>query len=88
MHGQLSPGDEIIVTTADHESDIGSLDRLQERGMVLKFYPLNRSTMTLDLADLAPLMSERTKLICVTHCSNLLSSINPIRERLPYFDIL
>ncbi len=80
MHSQLSPGDEIIVTVADHESNIGPWDRLQERGVVLKVWPLNKESMALELSDLAPLMSERTKLVCVTHCSNLLGSINPIRE--------
>ena len=80
MHSQLSPGDEIIVTVADHESNIGPWDRLQERGVVLKVWPLNRESLTLDLADLATLMSARTKLVCVTHCSNLLGSINPVRE--------
>lgn len=80
MHSQLAPGDEIIVTIADHESNIGPWDRLQERGVIFKVWPLNKETLTLDLADLAPLMSERTKLVCVTHCSNLLGSINPIRE--------
>ncbi|WP_029619543.1 cysteine desulfurase-like protein [Pseudorhizobium marinum] len=80
MHSQLSPGDEIIVTVADHESNIGPWDRLQERGVVLKVWPLNKESMALQLSDLAPLMSERTKLVCVTHCSNLLGSINPIRE--------
>ncbi|MBU1313321.1 MAG: cysteine desulfurase-like protein [Alphaproteobacteria bacterium] len=80
MHSQFSPGDEIIVTVADHESNIGPWDRLQERGVVLKVWPLNKESMALELSDLAPLMSERTKLVCVTHCSNLLGSINPIRE--------
>lgn len=80
MHSQLSAGDEIIITISDHESNIGPWDRLQERGVVLKIWPLNKETLTLDLADLAPLMSERTKLVCVTHCSNILGSINPIRE--------
>jgi cysteine desulfurase family protein (TIGR01976 family) len=80
MQSQLSPGDEIIVTVSDHESNIGPWDRLQERGVTLKFWPLNKDTLTLDLADLAPLMSDRTKLVCVTHVSNILGSINPIRE--------
>lgn len=80
MQSQLLPGDEIIVTVADHESNIGPWDRLQERGVVLKIWPLNKTTLALDLDDLAPLMTERTKLVCVTHCSNLLGSINPIRN--------
>lgn len=80
MHSQLSEGDEIIITVSDHESNIGPWDRLQERGVILKIWPLNKQTLSLDLADLAPLMSDRTKLVCVTHCSNILGSINPIRE--------
>jgi cysteine desulfurase family protein (TIGR01976 family) len=80
LHSQLTAGDEIVITVADHESNIGPWDRLQERGVIIRIWPLNRETMTLDLADLAPLMSERTKLVCVTHCSNLLGSINPIRQ--------
>lgn len=80
MHSQLSPGDEIIITIADHESNIGPWDRLQERGIVVKVWPLNTQTLTLDLADLEPLMSDRTRLVCVTHSSNILGSIHPIRE--------
>lgn len=80
MQSQLSPGDEIIATVADHESNIGPWDRLQERGVVLKFWPLNKDSLTLELSDLEPLMSERTRLVCVTHCSNILGSINPVRE--------
>lgn len=79
MTSQLSPGDEIVVTVSDHESNIGPWDRLQASGIVLKIWPLNRETLALDLADLAPLMSERTKLVCVTHASNILGSVNPIR---------
>lgn len=80
MQSQLSPGDEIVVTVSDHESNIGPWDRLKEAGITLKIWPLNKDTLTLDLADLAPLMSDRTKLVCVTHVSNILGSINPIRE--------
>lgn len=80
MQSQLSAGDEIIVTVSDHESNIGPWDRLQDRGITLKFWPLNKQTLSLDLADLAPLMSERTRMVCVTHVSNILGSINPIRE--------
>ncbi|MBB3945176.1 cysteine desulfurase family protein (TIGR01976 family) [Rhizobium skierniewicense] len=80
MQSQLSTGDEIIVTVSDHESNIGPWDRLQDAGITLKFWPLNKETLQLDLADLEPLMSERTKMVCVTHVSNILGSINPIRE--------
>lgn len=80
MTSQLSPGDEIIVTVADHESNIGPWDRLRDAGMVIKVWPLNKETYALDLAELEPLMSDRTKLVCITHVSNILGSINPVRE--------
>ena len=80
MRGQLSAGDEIIVTVADHESNIGPWDRLREFGVEVKVWPLDRSTMRLDLADLEPLMSDRTRMVCVHHVSNILGSINPLRE--------
>jgi cysteine desulfurase family protein (TIGR01976 family) len=80
MTSQLSPGDEIIVTVSDHESNIGPWDRLQASGVVLKVWPLNKASLALDLADLEPLMSSRTKLVCVTHASNIIGTINPIRE--------
>lgn len=80
MRSQLSPGDEVIVTISDHESNIGPWVSLQEFGIVLKFWPLNHDTLSLDLADLAPLMTERTKLVAVTHVSNILGQVNPVAE--------
>ena len=80
MRSQLRPGDEIIVTISDHESNIGPWESLTDAGIVLKFWPLDRKSYVLDIADLTPLMSDRTKLVCVTHVSNILGSINPIGE--------
>jgi len=80
MRSQLSPGDEIIVTGADHESNIGPWMWLQEFGIEVKFWPLNRETYMLDLADLGPLMTNRTKLVAVTHVSNILGQMNPVAE--------
>ncbi len=80
MASQLSPGDEIIVTNADHESNIGPWVGLEKLGMLIKVWKLNEETFELDVDDLLPLFSERTKLVCVTHASNLLGSINPIAE--------
>jgi cysteine desulfurase family protein (TIGR01976 family) len=80
MRSQLQPGDEIIVTGADHESNIGPWMWLQEFGMSVKFWPLNPETFALDLADLAPLMTDRTRLVAVTHVSNILGQVNPVAE--------
>lgn len=80
MRSQLQPGDEVIVSMSDHESNIGPWVTLQEFGIVLKFWPLNHDTLSLELADLAPLMTDRTKLVAVTHVSNILGQVNPIAE--------
>ncbi|MGV8830452.1 MAG: cysteine desulfurase-like protein [Devosia sp.] len=80
MASQLAPGDEIIVTNADHESNIGPWVGLEKLGIVIKTWKVNTETYELDIADLLPLFSPRTKLVCVTHVSNLLGTINPIAE--------
>ncbi|MEV8467942.1 cysteine desulfurase-like protein [Fluviibacterium sp. DFM31] len=80
MRSQFQPGDEIIVTMADHESNIGPWDRLREFGVVVKFWPLDRDNYRLRLEDLEPLMTDRTRLVCVTHVSNILGKVNPVAE--------
>ncbi len=80
MRSQLQAGDEIIISQADHESNIGPWMWLQEFGIIIKTWPLNRETYQLDLADLAPLMTKRTKLVAVTHVSNILGQVNPVAE--------
>lgn len=80
MRRQFAPGDEVIVTMADHESNIGPWRRLEEFGVILKVWPLNAGTMDLQLADLAALMTDRTRLVCVTHVSNILGQVHPIAD--------
>jgi cysteine desulfurase family protein (TIGR01976 family) len=80
MRSQFQPGDEIIISHADHESNIGAWDRLREFGVVIKNWPLDVESMTMRLEDLEPLMSEQTKLVCVHHASNILGWINPIKD--------
>ena len=45
---------------------------LEEFGIVIKVWPLDHESMTMRLEDLEPLMTERTKLVCVHHVSNIL----------------
>jgi cysteine desulfurase family protein (TIGR01976 family) len=80
MRHQFAPGDEIIVTDADHESNIGPWLGLGEQGVVIKTWRLNQESFELDLADLEKLMVPRTKLVSVSHVSNVLGTINPIAE--------
>jgi cysteine desulfurase family protein (TIGR01976 family) len=80
MRGQLKEGDEIIVTVSDHESNIGPWVSLQEIGVQIKFWDLDKESLELKLEDLDKLMTERTKLVAVTHVSNILGTINPVGE--------
>lgn len=80
MRRQFSPGDEIIVTDADHESNIGPWIALAEQGVAIKTWHLNPDTFELDIGALAQLMTPRTRLVCVSHVSNILGTVNPIAE--------
>ena len=80
MAGQLSPGDEIVVTDFDHESNIGPWLMLEERGISIKVWNINPDAREPEMEDLGNLMTERTRLVCVTHASNILGTINPVRE--------
>lgn len=80
MRRQFAPGDEIVVSTADHESNIGPWERLREFGVTIRYWPLDRESYRLRLEDLEPLMSARTRLVCVHHVSNILGRVTPIAE--------
>ncbi|MCW5312676.1 cysteine desulfurase-like protein [Nostoc sp. KVJ3] len=76
----FKPGDEIIVTNCDHEANIGAWVALEKQGIKVKVWQICPDTLELHLADLEPLMSQRTKLVALTHASNVLGTINPIKE--------
>ncbi|MGE5341069.1 MAG: cysteine desulfurase-like protein [Candidatus Omnitrophota bacterium] len=76
----FKPGDEIIVTNCDHEANIGPWRSLEKRGMRIKEWRLNPDTLAFHLEDLEPLMTAKTRLVAVTHTSNILGTINPIRR--------
>jgi cysteine desulfurase family protein (TIGR01976 family) len=74
------PGDEIIVTNSDHEANVSPWTDLEKQGMVIKTWKLNPDTLRLELGDLEALLSYKTKLVAMVHVSNILGTINPIRE--------
>lgn len=72
--------DEIIITQMEHHSNIVPWQRLCEsRGARLKVLPMNKKGM-LKLDRLSKLITENTKLLCVSYVSNTLGIVNPIRE--------
>ncbi len=76
----VDEGDEIIISTMEHHANIVPWQMLAERkGACLKVIRLN-SIGELDLEHYASLLSERTKIVAVSHASNVLGTINPIKE--------
>jgi len=76
----VGAGDEVIVTTMEHHANIVPWQMLcEERGARLRVLPV-RDDGALDLDALPGLFSQRTRLVAVTHVSNVLGTINPVRE--------
>ena len=76
----LQPGDEIVVTNCDHEANISPWMELQQLGVTVKIWSVDPDTLDLAIADLEALLTSRTRLVAVTHVSNVLGTINPIRQ--------
>ena len=75
---RLEAGDEILLTTLEHHSNIVPWQLLCEQtGAVLKVAPVDESG-TLDLAAFDALLGERTRLVAITHVSNALGTVNPV----------
>ena len=76
----IRPGDEIIVTEAEHHSNIVPWQMMCERkGAVLKVLPLDEDGyLKTDLLE--GLLTERTRLCCIAQISNVLGIINPVKE--------
>ena len=77
---QWQEGDEVIVTNTDHEANVSPWTDLKEKGIKVKIWKANPESLELEISDLNKLLTKRTKLVAVTHASNILGSINPIRE--------
>ena len=80
LRDYLSPGDEIIVTNQDHEANIGVWRRLEAQGVVIREWRVNPQTAELEDAGLDALLNEKTRVVAFTHCSNIVGSINPVRQ--------
>ncbi len=77
---QWEPGDEVIITNSDHEANVSCWTDLQRMGIVIKKWKVNPETFQLDLDDLKKLLTEKTRLVAMVHASNILATVNPIRQ--------
>jgi cysteine desulfurase family protein (TIGR01976 family) len=76
----LEPGDEIIVTTLDHDANVAPWRALEEMGMVIRQVDIRESDCTLDLKDFERKLNANTKLVAVGYASNAVGTINPVGE--------
>lgn len=76
----LRPGDEIVVTGQEHEANVGAWRRLAGDGVTVREWTVDPASGGLDPAQLDTLLTARTRLLAVTHCSNVVAHINPVAE--------
>ncbi len=79
-NANLGPGDEILVTHAEHHSNIVPWQLLRDRsGATLKVVPVDDDG-SIKLADFETMITERTKIVAVCHVSNVLGTVLPIKD--------
>ena len=76
----LKPGDEVIVTNQDHEANISPWRRLSEVGTNIKEWKINPVTAELDIETFENLLTDKTKIVAVTHCSNIVGTVNNLKK--------
>lgn len=77
MGSYLRPGDEVIVTDLDHDSNIAPWLTLRDRGIVVRHVPITKEAR-LDLDALKNLISNKTRLVAVGWASNAVGTVNPL----------
>src|SRR6185369_13989170 len=76
----IGPGDEIILTTLEHHSNIVPWQMVaQEKAATIRVVPIN-DRGELDVEEYRRLFTARTKLVGLSHVSNALGTINPVKE--------
>ena len=80
----LKPGDEVLITEMEHHSNIIPWQLICERtGADLKYIPIYEDG-TLDLSNPEKYFTNKTKIVCVIHQSNVFGTVNPITEIVKY----
>ncbi|MFA1237461.1 cysteine desulfurase SufS [Serratia odorifera] len=76
----LQPGDSIVISEMEHHANIVPWQMLaQERGLTLRIWPLQQDG-TLDIHQLPALLDGTTRLLALTHVSNVLGTVNPLSD--------
>lgn len=80
----ISPGDEVLISIMEHHSNIVPWQQMcLEREAKVKFVPIHENG-ELDMDAFRKMVNEKTKLLAITHVSNVLGTINPVKEIIAY----
>jgi selenocysteine lyase/cysteine desulfurase len=75
----LRPGDEIVVTTLDHEANVSTWEAMAaDRGVTVRKVDIRPDDVTLDLEDLESKLNASTRLVAVGYASNAVGTVNPV----------
>ena len=78
---QMQPGDEVVVTEMEHHSNIVPWQlQAMQRGIVVRHLPISDDGVLCSHDELANCLTEKTKLVCVAHVSNVLGTVNPVAD--------
>src|SRR2546430_16814907 len=72
---ELQTGDEIVVTRLDHDGNVSPWLALEERGVTVRFVDIKVPECAIDMGDLQRQLTSRTRLVAITHASNVVGSI-------------
>jgi cysteine desulfurase family protein (TIGR01976 family) len=73
------PGDEIVVTEMDHSANVDTwLAVAEDKGLTVRWIPVDTETLTLDLSDLDSIITERTRLVALGAASNAIGAVNDV----------
>ena len=77
---ELGSGDEILLTTLDHDANFSPWKALEEKGVKIRVVDIREDDCTLDMDDLKRKLNTNTRLVAVGHASNSVGTINPVKE--------
>ena len=77
---ELDAGDEVVVTTLDHDANVAPWRALEEKGVIVRQVDIREADCTLDMDDLKRKLTKKTKLVAVGYASNAVGTINPVAE--------
>ena len=80
LAGWLMPGDEVVLSRAEHHANVEPWLRLAKLGVQIRDWPIDAASWSLRWEDVEPLLTQRTRIVAFTHCSNVVGSIHPVRE--------